>query len=133
MNDWKPASIEDLEFKYISKVEAEVQGEEVHLYTSYGEHYKMHHAQDCCETVYLADITGDIEDLQNCLVLIAEEATQVGDGSNEDDSYGSHTWTFYKFQTSKGAVTLRWYGESNGYYSESVDFVKEVPDDTAVC
>jgi len=37
----------------------------------------------------------------------------------QDDSF---TWTFYNFQTAKGHVTIRWYGESNGYYSESVEF-----------
>jgi len=81
--------------------------------------YALFHEQDCCETVYLEDVIGDLADLENSPILLAEEAssTDLPPISEDDESY---TWTFYKFSTIKGSVTLRWYGVSNGYYSERV-------------
>lgn len=86
-----------------------------------GEVYEFYHEQDCCEFVRIADICGDLDDLAGSPLLMAEEVSSDGAEvpSSCDESY---TWTFYKFATNKGAVTVRWLGESNGYYSESVDF-----------
>lgn len=81
--------------------------------------YKMHHRQDCCESVELNDICGDLDDLLNAEVTHAEERSSDG-----ESKWGTYTWTFYDIQTTKGSVNLKWFGESNGYYSESVDFIQ---------
>jgi len=83
----------------------------------------MFHSQDCCESVTIDDICGDVQDLVGTEILVAEEVMSDDFGPKEryDESY---TWTFYKFRTIKGSVDIRWYGTSNGYYSESVSFTK---------
>lgn len=85
-----------------------------------GTAYGFYHNQDCCEHVQIEDVCGDMVDLIGHPLTQAEEVvSERGDPapSNPD----SWTWTFYKFATIKGSVTIRWLGESNGYYSESVD------------
>ena len=85
-------------------------------------------SQDCCERVYLEDVAGDWDDLIDTPIFLAEavsnHANPRANLTPDDDAYyeaaDSETWTFYKFSTIKGSVTLRWYGTSNGYYSESV-------------
>ncbi len=83
----------------------------------------MQHQQDCCEHVYLHDIAGDLTDIMNVPVLQAEESSNSDNSEKpEDQDYAddSHTWTFYRITTIRGTVVMRWYGSSNGYYSESV-------------
>src|SRR5690625_1026902 len=94
--------------------------EELIFDTTSGESYKMYHEQDCCESVYIEEIIGNLDDLLGSPITMAEEVVQDGEGSD----WGTSTWTFYKFATNKGYVTIRWLGESNGYYSESVSFRK---------
>lgn len=80
----------------------------------------MWHQDDCCETVELVDIDGDLADLLGTPLTMAEEVTNSEDPPPSDYTPESYTWTFYKFATVNGYVTLRWFGESNGYYSERV-------------
>lgn len=85
--------------------------------------FRFYHSQDCCESVYIESVVGDLDDLVGEPIVRAEEA--VGDEHASPDwtpgEYDeSHTWTFYKLATRKGYVDIRWFGSSNGYYSESV-------------
>ena len=114
--------------KTIVKIEGLEEGNDyVKFFTSDGDEYVMYHSQDCCEDVSINDICGDIKDILNTPILLAEEVTDCDmpeDVNSEDYYHDSYTWTFYKLSTIKGDITIRWYGGSNGYYSERVDFVK---------
>lgn len=110
----------------------------IDFYTECGQHYRMEHKQDCCEDVSVEDIDGYLEDILHSPVLKAEEV-QSTDGNPHaivktekliaphkyrcEEEADSFTWTFYKIDTAKGGVCIRWFGESNGYYSEEVDFM----------
>ncbi len=102
-------------------------GYEVIIELDDGTEYEMSHSQDCCESVRVEEIHGYISDLVGSPILIAEEVTHEGEnpeGVKVPEYQDSFRWTFYKLATIKGSVTIRWYGSSNGYYSERVDFFR---------
>ena len=120
--DWKnSAKIEDMVGKVFTSVK-NVGGAEL-VFENDQERYVFFHQQDCCEEVCIEDIVGDLSDLEGVPLLKAEETHNLFDmiKSIDQELSESGTWTYYKFATRKGYVDVRWLGESNGYYSESVD------------
>lgn len=83
------------------------------------ETWALYHEQDCCESVRVEDVCGDLSDLEGTPIVTAEES---GDRKETDD--GDAQWTFYTLRTIKGTVTIRFYGTSNGYYSTAVTLAR---------
>ena len=109
--------------KTFVRVTGSVDGDEMLFETATGERFMFAHQQDCCETVRINDIVGDLQDLVGEPLLISEEVK--GATEPDEEHYESYSYTFYKFATRKGYVDVRWLGESNGYYSESVELFVE--------
>lgn len=101
---------------------AQAGSDRVTLHASDGRRWLLYHQRDCCESVRVEQIDGDVDDMLGSPLVMAEEVEEKRSAERGEDG---ETWTFYKFATAKGYVTFRWCGQSNGYYSESVTFEEE--------
>lgn len=110
--------VRPLAWKHVKSVKGLSKGsDEVTFVFEDGTKLVMYHEQDCCEHVRLVDF-----ELQGKLkgpLLQFQETAEVRSGTESD--YGSETWTFYNIRIGTASLNMRWLGESNGYYSESVD------------
>jgi hypothetical protein len=132
--DWSTpeATFDELVGKTFTRFDISPNKERVEIVCTDGSIYVMYHSQDCCESVAIESITGEVADLIGSPILVAEESSSNKDpedrqASSADRWCESFTWTFYKLATVKGWVDLRWLGESNGYYSESVSLARVAP------
>ncbi len=97
----------------------EVGSDEVVFICESGERYRMTHYQDCCEVVRIEEIVGNVDQILDRMIVSAEESSS---DASDEEVYERGTWTFYRINSTRGSVVIRWLGESIGYYSESVDF-----------
>ena len=81
-----------------------------------GDRLVLYHPQECCEHVRVEDCE-DItpNELEGCVIHSFEEYVKSSDGW-----MGSTKYTFYKLITNNVDCTIRFLGESNGYYGVSV-------------
>ena len=122
--DWQSeAKIEEMVGKVFTSVRNE--GTEL-VFQNATESFVFFHQQDCCESVSIEDVCGDLQDLVGEPLLLAEEVQGETPVDFNERDHESVTWTFYKFATRKGYVDVRWLGESNGYYSEGVSLGHEL-------
>lgn len=97
-----------------------------------GTQWGVYHNWECAEPV---TIVSNLSAIINLPITQAEAIHNIQqDVNSEDVNYipdldkyarptRSQTW-IYKLGTQKGSVIIRWYGKSNGYYSEEVLFNK---------
>ncbi len=94
---------------------------ELTLVDANGKIWQFAHSQECCEDVQIEDICGNLSDLLNSRLISAYESC------SESSPPEVGTWTFYNLATIRGSVTVRWYGLSNGHYSEKVSLYRLIP------
>lgn len=93
-----------------------------------GSCYVFNHMQDCCETVQITDINGSLASLIGKPLLAAYSSSSI----EEEGVEGIYIeWTFFHFRNVDESVTVKWEGESNGYYSVDVEHgLYEADDDS---
>lgn len=111
----------DLEGRTIESTE--IGRDWLNIFCEDGTQWQLFHRQDCCESVNFKDTQGDPAELIGKKILKAytdrgSESNSWWDTSNSESS----TWEEFTLEASGVKVTWRSAGESNGYYSETMNF-----------
>lgn len=89
--------------------------------------YKLKHIQDCCESVTIVAQLGNIFDVLEVPITLAEEDctdTMPPAFGVDKESHESVTYSTYTLTASSGTWKFLVIGESNGYYGETMSFNK---------
>ena len=113
-------NLDDLKGETLTHIDLNEKKDEILLTTESGRQFRVYHEQDCCEHVRIVGVLGRWNELLNRKV---EEVgiDEIEFGSDYDYD-GTGTETTLTFRVDGKTLINRWIGESNGYYSEKVDF-----------
>jgi len=118
------ANFFELKGQIIEEITGLTEGnDEVVITTNIGK-YRLYHLQDCCEEVLINKVIGNVSDLVGEVIFAEEDAGANDPDWFNDKFYDSHTWTKYVLKTDNASLEFWFLGTSNGYYGESVIFVK---------
>lgn len=112
--------IAELRGETLTYIDVDTETDRILLTTASGRTILIHHNQDCCESVRIEDTEGNFHELIGRVITEASEHTQTGEYGEYEHSE-SWTKTQLTFRAGASTVISRWIGESNGYYSETVD------------
>lgn len=102
--------------------EIDIGDDQILLTTISGRKFIFDHAQDCCETVRIESVSGEAKTLIGKVVRAVEYEANEGKDPPPSEYAESWTRTNITFRVDDSTVITKWIGESNGYYSETVDF-----------
>ena len=130
MARWKTIQPDSLVGEVVEHVD--IGNNETLLTFASGRRVRIDHDQDCCESVWLLDSSGDVAKIvgKPLIEVTSEESSGDNVDIGKEFKDDSSTLTTIRFACADEVVILRWFGTSNGYYSESVDFREMVTDAT---
>ena len=108
-----------LKGEVLTDVDIDAKGESILLTTQSGKVFRIYHEQDCCEHVCICDTQGRFHDI---IGKVITEASHIEKDKGDPPPKYPDSWTRteFVFKTDDTTVISKWIGESNGYYSESV-------------
>ena len=111
----------DLVGEVLDSVDIDKGENQILLTTRSGRRFMVYHEQDCCESVRIVGQDGSFDKLIGKPIV---EASGVAVDTSEEAIDSSQTTTTLVFRVDDQTVISRWIGDSNGYYSESVDIAE---------
>jgi hypothetical protein len=117
----KHVEFSDLVGEVLDAVDIDREENQILLTTRSGRRFMVYHEQDCCESVRMVGQNGSFDKLIGKPIV---EARDIAVDTSEEAIDSSQTTTTLVFRVDDQTVISRWIGDSNGYYSESVDIAE---------